>query len=210
MISRFILFSRFCRSKDGAVTVQAALLTTLFIGFIGSSIEIAYAYWQYNAVQHAARMGVRIAATTDPVADSLTTMTGLSTEVAAGDPLPDYSITCTGSLLKCSEGSFNEEAFGRIVYGKNNDGLCSATGRETRGMCDYISDIKETNVSVTYQHSGFDTAGNPADVIPLISVKVSGLRFNFLFLDIVTTDRFQTMPDISVTAMSEDLQTGGR
>ncbi len=194
--------------KDGSISVQASLLITMMIGILGASIEVGYAYWQYNAAHHAARMGVRIAATSDPVAVSLNTMTGYDGTTEAGDPLPAYSITCTGTNQSCSSGSFDQTAFERIVYGKDNDGVCGATSRERRGMCDLMSEIQTSNVSIKYENSGFGIVGNPADVIPLITVSVTGLTYNFLFLDIFTGSRFSSMPDVTITAMSEDLKTG--
>ena len=202
------IFTAFAKDRTGAITVQAAFLVTLFIGVIGASIEVGYAYWQYNAAHHAARMGVRIAATSDPVAESLNTMTGYDGTTESGDPLPDYTITCSGSNQTCTSGSFDRTAFERIVYGKDNDGICRSTTRERRGMCDLLGEIDSSNVSITYQNSGFGIVGNPADVIPLITVSVTGLTYNFLFLDIVTGNRFTTMPDVTITAMSEDLKTG--
>ena len=196
------------RDRRGSVSVQATLLITMFVGLLGASVEAGYAYWQYNAAHHAARMGVRIAATSDPVALSLTTMTGYDGSTEAGDPLPAYSITCTGSNQACTQGNFDQAAFNRILYGKDTDGVCAATSRERRGMCDYLDDIEGQNISVTYQNSGFGIVGNPADVVPLITVTVTGLTYNFLFLDIVTGESLSTMPDVSITAMSEDLKTG--
>ncbi len=200
------IWKRFWRRDDGAVTVSSSILLGIFIIFIGAAIEVGYAIWQYNAAQHAARMGVRIAATTDPVATSLTTMTGLSNTVEAGDPMPDYTFTC--SSTSCSSGGMNKDAFDRILYGRDNDGTCATNAPERRGMCDLLSKIQPQNLTIAYEDSGFGIAGNPADIIPLVTVKLSGLSFNFLFLDIITGDLLTTMPDISVTAMSEDLKTG--
>ena len=190
------------------MTVPAALLMGLFISLIGASIELGYAYYQYNAAQHAARIGVRIAATSDPVSVMLGDMTGMEQGGDAGDPMPDYNIICAGSSQSCSVGKFDKAAFERIYFGKDNDGVCGATDRERRGMCDMASHLTNSNVMVSYQNSGFGTAGNPADVVPLITVTLTDLRFNFLFLDMITGDRFTAMPDVSVTAMSEDLKTG--
>ena len=203
-----VLWDRYRRERRGAVTVPASLLMGIFISVIGASVELGYAYYQYNAAQHAARIGVRIAATSDPVAEVLGTMTGMEGGAEAGDPMPDYNIACNGATQSCSTGRFDRTAFERVYFGKDNDGICGPTNRERRGMCDMASHLTSANVTISYRNSGFGTAGNPADVLPLISVTLSDLRFNFLFLDMITGDTFTSMPDVTVTAMSEDLKTG--
>lgn len=202
------LFIRFCRSRDGAVSIEGAIIGGIMIVIIGAALEMGYAFFQWNTAQQAARVGARIAITSDPVTTAFDNMTGLSGSVDVGDPMPAYSFTCTGGVARCSAGQFTSAAFNRIFYGRDSDGACEATSRERRGLCDMFPEVDPKHVSVTYQNSGFGTAGNPAQIVPLITVKLSGLRFNFVFLDKLVPNPLSTMPDISVSMVAEDLKSG--
>lgn len=193
--------------RAGGVTVQTAFLSGFIIMLIGGSIEAGYAYWQYNNVSHAAHMGARIAATSNPVAYEMSTMTGLSNGVVAGDPMPDYMITCAGKTNSCTKGQMDQTALKRIVHGRDLDNKCEAAVKRLRGMCDLNEDISVSNVEVTYENSGFGTAGDPADIVPLITVSVKDMYFNFVFLDVFTKNSIVKMPDISVSIISEDMRS---
>jgi len=126
-------------------------------------------------------------------------MTGLEGGVQIGDPIPDYSLSCLGKTQSCNIGSFNSMAMNKIVFGPDDDGSCSKTQKERRGMCDVFEDVRIDNVEVTYTSSGLGTAGFPADPVPLITVKVTDMKFDFVFLDLFTPESFSTMPDVSVS-----------
>ena len=201
------LSKKYSHSQRGAISVEGAFLSGIFIIIIGASIEASFAFWQWNTAQQSARVGARIAATSDPVANGLTSMTGLSNGTESGDPMPDYTITCEGQSSSCSSGSFNAAEMNRIIFGTDNDGACGATDTARRGMCDMMSNVDASKVAVTYTNSGFGTAGNPANISPVITLTLSDIPINFAFLDIIAPNLSNTIPEIKVTVMSEDLKT---
>jgi len=75
-------------------------------------------------------------------------------------------------------------------------------------MCDVFEAISKDNIEVIYTHSGLGIAGFPANPAPLITVKVTDMKFDFVFLDLFTPKSFSTMPDVSVSIMAEDLKSG--
>lgn len=196
------------QSKSGGVSVEMSFMLLIMVALTGGTIEAGYAYFQWNGVQQAARHGARLAATSEPVALGLNTMTGLGNGVEAGDPMPDYTFNCSGKTNSCNSGSYNAAAMNKIFFGPDNDGNCAVTEPDRRGMCDVFSDIEKKNVKVIYAHSGLGTAGYPANPAPLITVKVTELKFDFVLLDLFTPDSFSTMPDVSVSVMAEDLRSG--
>lgn len=192
----------YLNNQDGAVSVSASWLLTIMFVLVGGGVEMAHSYWQSNAIQHAAKMGARIATTSAPVAVELTTMTGLQGGVDAGDPMPDYKIVCSGGSQSCNRGGFNQDAFDAIFYGRDRDGQCDATNRERRGMCDLFDQLDPEDVTVTYQNSGMGRAGSPPALLPLVTVTVSGVEQDYVFLDFLGTRNLSTQ----VTVLGEDLR----
>lgn len=202
------ILSKFHKNKDGAVTVETSLMILVLIVLTGGTIEAGYAYYQYNGAQTAARTGARIAATSDPVAISLNTMTGLSNGVEVGDPMPFYKLDCDGTNQNCSSGGYNSAAMSRILYGPDGDNTCGPTTRARRGMCDVFSEAKLGQVNVSYENSGLGKAGYQTDPAPLVSVTLKKVPLNFLFLDLVGFKDIATLPPVTATVMGEDLKNG--
>lgn len=202
------LLRNFQRRNDGAVTVETSLTIMLLIFLTGGTIEAGYAFYQYNGAQQAVRTGARIAATSDPVASALDSMTGLSGTVSQGDAFPHFDITCSDETQSCSEGSYDNRAMQRILFGPDEDGTCGATTRLRRGMCDVFKDAQNARVDVAYISSGLGTAGYHGDAAPLVSVTLRGVPLNFVFLNLVGLADVIHLPPVEATLMGEDLKNG--
>jgi len=172
-----VIMRNYQNNIQGSVSVEASLLLMIMVALTGATIEAGYAYFQWNGAQQAARHGARLAATSEPVSRSLETMTGMERGVQIGDPIPDYTLNCAGKTRRCNNGSFNSLAMNKIVFGLDNDNTCAKTQKERRGMCDVFNDITLENVEVTYASSGLGTAGYPANPAPLVTVKVTNMKF---------------------------------
>lgn len=199
---------KFWAAQDGAVTVEMSLIITTLIFLTAGVLDAGLGYWQWNSAQQAARHGARLAATSDPIANDLVTMTGLGNGVEAGDPFPDYIRNCSGKTSSCDQGGFNQTALTAIVYGLDGDQTCGPTTRERRGVCDIISNVGPSNIEISYEGSGLGRAGSPASPAPLITVTIKDLDFDFVFLNALLPGRFEKVPPVSVSVMSEDLSSG--
>jgi len=198
--------SKLRKDEQGAVTVSASWLLGIFIIVTGAGIEMAHAYFQANTMRHAVEIGVRNAVTGAPVSLELADLTGLGNGVDSGDPMPDYKIVCSGETQSCNRGGFDSSAFAKIFYGRDEDGKCETTARERRGVCDLLDKIQMENVSVTYEASGLGRAGNPADIIPLVTVTISDVQRDYVFLDMVSAGWSDQLTGASAVAIAEDLK----
>ena len=199
--------SRFARAEGGAVGVEAALMSGLFIVLIGGGVEMGMAYHQHNAAQIAARHGARLAATGAPVTSFFDNHTGLGGGVSAGDPLPDYRVECSGASQQCDSGRYDASAMSRLVHGPDGpfgDTSCAEDGRRNQGMCDFVR-LDASKVRVAYESSGLGTAGNPADPVPMITVTVTGLEYNFILVDRLLPG-VRRMRDVSASVIAEGLE----
>ena len=61
----------FQRDETGAVFVEVAVLFPIIITVLFGSVDLLYAFYQWNAAAKAVEVGARIAAVSDPVASSL-------------------------------------------------------------------------------------------------------------------------------------------
>lgn len=202
------LWKHYKRDETGGVSVEAALLSGVMLMATIMMFEAGWAFFQWNKAQQAARLGGRLAATINPVARDLTTMTGLGGGVEAGDPMPDYTRSCFGKTQSCDQGSFDQAALNMIFYGPDNDGICAPAPRQRRGLCDVYSRLTMDNIDITYASSGLGRAGSPADPAPLITITLKDIRFDFAILDRFTPTSLTIMPPVRVSVMGEDLRSG--
>ncbi len=197
-----MILKRFLTDQAGSVAISASWLSGIFIVILGGGIEVSHNYMRANSMQHAAKTGARIATTISPVSAELSTMTGLESGIDSGDPMPDYKIVCSGKTQSCNRGGFDQTAFNKIFYGKDNDGSCEGTARGRRGMCDLFDDLSPENVTITYEDSGMGRAGNPPSLFPIITITITDVVQDYVFLDFILSDTMET----SASAMGEDLK----
>lgn len=202
------LVSKYVDNKNGSVTVEAAFLLPIMVVLTIGAFETCYGLFQWNTAQKSARIGARIAATTQPISEQLLTMTGLESGAEPGDPMPNYVHLCNGASKSCTVGGFNDSVFDEILYGPDNDGVCGSTTKARRGICDIYSGVGPDNLEIEYRNSGLGRAGNPASPAPIITVTLKGLEYDFALLRYFTPSRMRTMPTIRVTVVAEDLQSG--
>ena len=203
-----ILLSKFRRNEDGAVSVETAFILSIMVTLTIAAFEVCYGFFQWNAAQQSARIGARLAATSAPVSNQLSTMTGMENGERAGQPMPDYLYRCAGASQSCNQGAYNAAVLEEIVYGPDNDGACAATSRARRGMCDLFSQVRPENVELSYQSSGLGRTGSPASPAPLITLTLTDLDFEFAVLKYFTPGKIRKMPPVSVTVVAEDMRSG--
>ncbi len=191
---------RFKTSESGSVTVETSLIILFLIILTGGTIETGFAFHQYNAAQQAARTGVRIAATSDPVSRDMADYTSVSNL--------NFERHCSNDTQSCSSGQYDSSAMQRIVFGPDGDGTCGATTRARRGMCDVFSDTQRANVDVSYIGSGLGRTGAQGDAAPIVSVTIRDIPVNFVFLDLVGFKNIVHLPPVEATLMGEDLKNG--
>jgi Flp pilus assembly protein TadG len=196
----------FSRSTRGAATVELALLAPVFFVALLSIFDVGLYFWRWNQAVESARVGARLAVTSDPVSSDLSAMTGLETGVLAGEPVGDYERVCTPSTCT-NGGTYSTAAMSRIYYGPGTVACDTGVRTEAAGMCDVLPTLETANVTISYRASGVDTAGTAGALKPLVSVRVSGAEPALVFIDRIIPGAFTTLPTAEVTVLAEDLRT---
>lgn len=194
---------RLAVDRRGATAVEFSLVAGVMILGALTLIDFGHFLYGWNQQAQAVRLGARLAATQNPVAPDLSTMTGLETGVEVGDPVGAYERACTSAA--CTGGGHSTAAFNRIFYG--SDAQCGEAAAEAgMGVCDTMTSLQPGHLTVTYRNSGADVAGTAGALRPLITVRLSGVGSGAVFVDALWP-ALSALPDTEVTVLAEDMRT---
>jgi Flp pilus assembly pilin Flp len=195
---------RIWRDDKGAVAVEFGLIGSIFIIMLLGIMEFGTAFWQWSQASKALQLGVRLAAVSDPVSSDLKTMTGVSGAVEEGDPMPYFKRVCSGASQSCSDGTYDPVAMRTLVYGRGNGG-CPSTSQRYPAMCQLFPRIRPENVIVEYTQTGLGFAGRPGGPLPTITLRLTGIDFDFVVLDEMLGLPTIAMSGLTASASAEDL-----
>lgn len=195
--------------RRGSAAVETAIVAPfLFTAMIGL-FDLGVYLFRWNQAVEAARVGARLAAVSDPVSSELATMTGLETGVQPGEPAGDYARVCAAGAQTCTGGTYSATAFSRIFYGAGSSVCGDAAGAEKVGMCDALTVLQRSHVTIRYEESGADSAGSPGALRPLITVTIAGAPSGAALLHQMVPGAFTTLPTARVTVVAEDMRSTG-
>jgi Flp pilus assembly protein TadG len=187
----------FLNDEMGASAAEFALVLPLLLIFLFGVIDGGRFLWEDNRAEKATQAGARFAVVSDPIAGGLTAANYVGVGgLTQGDIIPASAfgkITCTSTACTCTTnpcpalGTRDGAAFTRVVT-------------RMRGM---MSNIRPTNVTISYEGSGLGYAGDPngMDLSPLVTVELTGLTFR----PITSLFLLQfSMPSFRTSLTSED------
>lgn len=196
----------FWRDRRGASAAEFALVLPLALIFLIGMIDVGRFMWEYNRAEKATQIGARWAAATQMIPNGYANYSyAVDGGIPQGDPIPvaqapvqtcsgtSSSVTCT--CTSCPTGwdtTTNLDAFQKLV------------GR----ISQIKPDVGPANVTVIYGPSGasgdndLGYAGNPngSDLVPLVTVRLTGLEFKPILL----LGNAMDMPDFSYSLTMED------
>jgi TadE-like protein len=205
--------------ETGSVLVEFAVLLPLIVIIVFGSVDLLYAFYQWNAAAKAVAIGARIAAVSDPVATGLNTLSNrvvLSGLAVPRAPMPSFTVTCNGDTATCDcagtctgmpSNPYDATAMNRIVFGRGSLSCGDATSIYTAGMCDVLASIKPANVVLVYRQTGLGFAGRPGGPLPSIALSLQKMSFQFFFLNALGITI--AIPPMTTTITAEDLCSGG-
>jgi Flp pilus assembly protein TadG len=205
----------FLRDERGSVILEMTVTVTVFFLVLFGIVEFSYLFYQWNTATKAVQFGARLAAVSDPVAEELTTLTGMEGGALPGEDMAPFDYTCTAAQNNCDvdggDGGVRDiDALNTLVYGRGNGTTCVGTGANI-GMCNIFDRITPANVKVRYQYTGLGYAGRPGGAVPTITVSLTGLTFNFVMLNglVAGLPSSVSIPGLNTTITGEDLRAAG-
>ena len=190
--------------RRGAGAVEFALVIPLLLFLLFGIVDAGRFLWEYNRAEKATQMGARYAIVTDVIPAALVTqdyvgtanciVNGTTQNCTPGDLINSPSalgtLTCTRTSCACS-GSCPTATIATAAFDK----LLERMQQMKPG-------IAAANVRVIFRGSGLGFAGDPngMQVIPLVTVELTGLQFRpiMLFNSVAVT-----MPSFATTLTAE-------
>lgn len=183
--------------QSGAGAAEFALVLPLLLLFLLGILDGSRYLWEVNKAEKATQVGARMAIVTDVISTGLGTQNYVGVGgLTQGDLIPASALgtlTCTRTACTCTGScpttfaAADSTSFDRIV---------------TR--MEYMKPgIAANNVTITYRGSGLGFAGDPngMEIAPLVTVELTGVKFNPLVLfGLVSFD----LPAFRTTLTAED------
>lgn len=189
----------------GSALVETTIVFPLMLILTFGLVEFGNALWQYHAAEKATAIGARWLATRGGVAGNLGQ--AVTTEVYTTG-LPDCFVTDNtdppGTL--CSQVS---GATGWSTTCTGSGGGCSTTEMATllTQMQQYAPTLTAANISVQLRGSTMGFLGR-GRAVPLITVRTTGLTYNWVAIGALLGLPPLTMPSFASTLPAEDQKEG--
>lgn len=164
----------------GGAVLSFALVLPIVLALSLAFIDFSMLLFDYHRANEATRRGARVAALSDPIPDV--------SQLEIGE-----EIVCTrsGGQVDCGPAPVLEPAAFEAML---------------QQMQDILPQISEDNLTVTYVHIGLGSAARPGGILPLITIRLDNVTFEFRALAAVPgAPRQMTMPDFRTTQIA-----GGR
>jgi Flp pilus assembly pilin Flp len=222
-------FKQFLADENASTMVEHSLTMGMFFVILFGIIEFSFIYYQWNAAAKAVQFGARQAAVSNPIPTGFSAMTGVGGSVFAGDPMPDFDITCigtntagsavscTGTITTATPAALQALVFGRDPATGVARSICDFSPKTTEaqrrglGMCNYMfgDRLQGNNVRVRYDNTGLGFAGRPGGPVPTITVSLSNMQYQFIFLSGLMNFTPVNLPSFATTVTGEDLNVVG-
>jgi hypothetical protein len=192
------------RDERGATLVEATLVFPIVLILTFGLVEFGRALWQYHTAERATAAGARWLATRHGVVGSAAPLTSeLWTAV-----VPDCFVNSSDPPgTNCSQVT-GATGWSQTCSGAGG-GNCDATQMSAllTEMQRYAPFITSSNVSVLLQGSNIGFVGR-GRAVPLITVRTTGLTYNFVALNGLLGFAPITMPSFASTVVAEDQKEG--
>ncbi len=196
--------------ESGAALLEFTVVVMVFLLVLFGTVEFSYLFYQWNAATKAVQFGARLAAVSPPVSSDLSALTGMEGGTLPGGAMEPFNRACVGATGVCSGGTYSATAMQTLVYGRGNTVCVNPPQSQlTIGMCNLFWRITPQNVTVSYNYTGLGYAGRPGGPVPTITVELSGLTFQYIFLNgLVPGLSSKSLPGFRTTMTGEDLGNG--
>lgn len=187
------VLKRFRNDTSGVVLIEYTLVFVMLMVLTFGLIEFGIVLYQYNAAEKATAVGARFAATRGPVVTGVSDC-GVATGAAAGTPCSAVNGSAAWSLVcnaSAPAAGCNTVALNELVT----------------AMQAFAPGIEAQNVQVEWRGAGLGFVGRGSPV-PLVTVRLIGMRYDFIALDDLLGFGTLTMPGFDATVVGEDVNEG--
>ncbi|CAN7382652.1 pilus assembly protein [Phenylobacterium sp. LjRoot225] len=194
---------RMLRDERGATLVETTIIFPLVLILTFGLVEFGNAFWQYHAAEKATAVGARWLSTRHGVRGTAALTNELYTA-----PVPDCFVNSGDTPGTACSQVAGATAWSQTCSGSGG-GSCSSTVMADllAQMQAYAPFITAANVNVQLRGSTMGFVGR-GRAVPLITVRTTGLTYNFITLDALLGLGPLTMPGFASTFVAEDQKEG--
>lgn len=196
-------FRELPRDDRGATLVEMTIVFPLVLILTFGLLEFGNAFWRYHTAEKATAMGARWLATRHGVAGTAAVTNELYTAV-----VPDCFVSTSVTLGTACSQVAGATAWSQTCSGAGG-GSCSnsvMSGLLTQ-MKAFAPFITASNVQVQIRGSSMGFVGR-GRAVPLITVRTTGLTYNFVTLNSLLGFDPIAMPSFATTFVAEDQKEG--
>lgn len=197
----------FPADSRGTTAAEFALVVPIMILFLLGLIDVGRYAWEFNKSEKATQIGARWAVATDMIPSGLIDYSfAVSGGIPQGTVVPQSAfpgVTCVGGGTPASPSvSCSCPAGGQCGYATT--GSATAFTVLYNRMRQINQRLLPSQIQVNYDWSGLGFAGDPngPDVMPFVTVRLTGQQFPLLF----ALGRTVSLPSASYTLTLEDGQ----
>ena len=190
------------KDREGVAMIEFTIVMLLLFLLTFGIIDFGNMVFQWNSAETATQVGARTATISDPVAAELATFDCNNGSITLGTPCRNGgtsfgTIVCNGATSSCTcpqlaNCTFSSAALNLILA----------------PMQKVFPRLQAQNLIVEYIDVGLGFAGRQGPV-PEVSVRLTGLTFQFAFLGGFLGRSSITMPDFRASLVGEDLSSAG-
>jgi len=185
------------RDERGATLIETTIVFPLVLILTFGLVEFGYAFYQYHTAEKATAIGARYVATRGPLlpalGDGSHDCVSANGAITPGTPCSDPAIPSAATTTCTSAGS----------------GGCSAAvfAAMLAQMQQFAPFITAANVRVDVAQSKLGFIGR-GRAVPLVTVRTTGLTYNFITLNSLLGLGPIAMPSFASTFVAEDQKEG--
>lgn len=143
------------RDEAGSALIEFAFLLPVLLGLGCAILEFGLVAYDYHRAGEATRRGARLAAIMLPIVD--TSAFGATDSASC---VSDGTVTCTGAT------AIRTATFDSVL----------------KAMQKLYPELTAGNVEIDYAASGIGSAGTPAGILPLVTVRLLNVEHTYLLL----------------------------
>jgi hypothetical protein len=200
----------FPRDEAGASLVETTLVFPLMLVLMFGLVEFGNVMWQYHATEKATAAGARFVATRAGAKGTLGPAgTELYTAAVPDCFVNDVSDPAGTPCSQATDGNGNGPSSVVLTCTGTGSGSCSSTEMSAllTEMQKYAPNLQAANVAVDLRGSTMGFIGR-GRAIPLVTVRTTGLTYNWVAAGALLGLGPLTMPNFASTLPAEDQKEG--
>lgn len=187
------------KDTAGGALVEGTLVFPMLLVLLFGLVEFGYVLWQYHSAEKATVVAARYVATRGPLVSALASgardcFVPNPSTVVAGTPCSAASIPAAQGPIVCTPGA----------TGDCQGAVLTAMANQMRTYAPFLNNAN-IQVQVSQSKLGFIGRGK---AVPIVTVRTSGLTYNFIALDALLGFQPITMPSFDSSLTAEDQQEG--